>query len=65
MPTPRKTSASSNDDRLAYRVDEFCRLLGMGETTARRHIRAGDIPVVRVGASVFIPRPYVDSLLAS
>ena len=45
---------------LVYRVSEVCALLDLSKSKARRMIEAGDMPAVRYGRVVRIPRWWVD-----
>lgn len=48
-------------ERLVLTIEEAARLLRVGETTLRDHLRRGEIPHVRLGRRVLIRR---DTLLA-
>lgn len=61
----RTSAVASVNDRLAYRPEELSDLIGVGTTTIRGWIRAGDLPAVRIGRCVLIPSDAVSHLLAS
>lgn len=50
-------------DRLAYTVTETAQALGIGRTVAYDLIRRGEIPHVRIGRSIRIPRASLDAWL--
>jgi excisionase family DNA binding protein len=45
-------------------VTEAARLLGIGRTLAYDLVTRGDLPAVRLGRRVLIPRHAIDTLLA-
>jgi excisionase family DNA binding protein len=47
--------ARSNEP-LAYRVNEFCRLVGLGRTTVYGLIADGTLPTVKIRGRRLIPR---------
>lgn len=52
-------------ERLALTVTEAASALGIGRTVAYDLIRRGEIPHVRIGRSIRIPRASLDSWLAA
>jgi len=46
-----------------YTVEEAARLLRIGRGSAYEAVRAGDIPSVRLGRSIRVPRHALTSLL--
>ncbi len=46
------------------KVREAARLLGITELATRAAIRRGDIPAVRVGRQLLIPRPDLEAILS-
>jgi excisionase family DNA binding protein len=51
-------------EKLAYNVQEVAALLGLHRNTVRRLIRQGDIPAMRLGHRVLVPRAKLEALLA-
>lgn len=49
---------------LAYSVQEAARLLQVGENTLREAIRRGQVPHLRIGRRVVIPKAALDRWLA-
>ncbi len=42
-------------ERAAYRVNEFAKAIGVHRITVWRWIKAGDIPIIRLGQTTLIP----------
>jgi excisionase family DNA binding protein len=53
-----------DEGRLAYSVPEVAKLLGMSRGGAYNACAAGDLPSVRVGGKVLVPRERLEALLA-
>jgi excisionase family DNA binding protein len=54
---------SGATERLTVTVEEAGRLLGIGRGTAYEAVRSGDIPSVRIGRRVLVPRHALLALL--
>lgn len=54
-----------NDDRQTLTVCEAASLLGIGRNSAYEGVRRGEIPAVKVGRRLLIPRAALDALLRS
>jgi excisionase family DNA binding protein len=52
-----------SDERLTYTVEEAGRLLGVGRDSAYEAVRSGDIPSVRIGRRLLVPRCALLALL--
>ena len=52
------------DGRLTLTISETCHVLGVGETTLRWLINSGQLPVLRVGRRVLVPRQAVETMVA-
>lgn len=50
-------------ERLAYTVTETADALGIGRTVAYDLIRRGELPHIRIGRSIRIPRASLDAWL--
>lgn len=59
LPAPSPTSAA-RPDPLLLRVDQVGELLQIGRTHIWELIWAGELPVVRLGRSVRIPREHLE-----
>ena len=51
-------------ERLVYTVEEAGRLLGVSRTTAYECVRTGQLPSVRLGRRIVVPRAAIEALLA-
>jgi excisionase family DNA binding protein len=51
------------NEPLAYRVDEFCRVVGLGRTTVYALIAQGKLASVKIGNRRLIPRAAALALL--
>lgn len=52
-------------ERLAYGVEEFAELLGIGRTTAFNLIKDGRIKAIKLGARTLIPASEAQALIQS
>jgi excisionase family DNA binding protein len=52
-------------ERLTYNVKETARLLGVSKNSCYEAIRRGELPSLRVGRRVLIPRNQLERLLSS
>ena len=53
----------AGDDRLVLTIEEAARLLRIGRTGAYEAARRGDLPVIRIGRRMLVPRVALDKLL--
>ena len=53
------------DDRLALSVEDAARLLGISRTLAYESVARGELPSIRLGKRIVVPRRALDELLAS
>jgi excisionase family DNA binding protein len=56
-------SASSDDARVTYTVEEAAALLGISRSTAYECASNGQIPVLRLGRRILVPRHALERLL--
>jgi excisionase family DNA binding protein len=54
-----------NDDRLTLTVDETRKKLGLSRGLIYQAIHKGEIPSVRIGRRILIPRAALEKLLAN
>jgi excisionase family DNA binding protein len=54
--TGRKLGGRQQDDRLVYTVPEAGRLLGLGRNAAYDAAKRGDIPTLRIGRLLLVPK---------
>jgi excisionase family DNA binding protein len=50
--------------RLAYSIAEAAAMLGVGRTLAYAMAQSGELPTVRLGRRVVVPRAQLEQLLA-
>lgn len=55
--------ASTTEERRTYNVDEAGQMLGIGRGAAYEAARRGEIPVIRIGRRMLVPRVAFDRLL--
>lgn len=60
-----ETDLAVPDERLTYTVTEAARLLGISRNSAYEAARAGDLPSIRLGRRILIPRDRLERFLAS
>lgn len=58
------TTNDSQPARLTLSVTEAARLLGIGRSLAYELVARGELPCLRLGRRVLIPRHAIDELLA-
>jgi excisionase family DNA binding protein len=63
MTTGKEEVMSDKVQRRTYTVLEVAEILGIGRNTAYEVCRNGEIPTIRVGGRVLIPRSAIDELL--
>jgi excisionase family DNA binding protein len=51
-------------ERLTLTVEETARLLGIGRQLAYDKVKTGEIPVIKIGRRLLVPRPALEKLLA-
>jgi excisionase family DNA binding protein len=68
---PSKTSppltvvnASDRQERPTLTVEETARLLGISRWLVQQAVRRGELPVVRIGRRILIPRKRLEAVLA-
>ena len=54
---------SMDTGRLTYTVDEASKMLGLSRNSAYEGVARGDIPSIRVGRRLIIPKAALDRLL--
>jgi excisionase family DNA binding protein len=50
-------------ERQTYTVSEVAKILGIGRNTAYEICRNGDIPTIRLGGRILVPRAAIHDLL--
>jgi len=54
-----------DQEKLVLTVDETAKCLGIGRNSAYEAIARGEIPVVRVGKRLLVPKAALEKLLAA
>jgi excisionase family DNA binding protein len=50
--------------RRTYTIDEAARLLGIGRNSAYESAKRGEIPAIKIGKRVVVPKAALDRMLA-
>jgi excisionase family DNA binding protein len=56
--------ASMDHERATYTVEQAARVIGLGRASAYAAVRRGDIPSIRIGRRVVVPRAALERMLA-
>jgi len=51
-------------ERLTLTVEETAKLLGIGRQLAYDKVKTGEIPVIKIGRRLLVPRSALEKLLA-
>lgn len=51
-------------EKLTYTVEEAGALLGIGRNSAYEGVKSGDIPSIRIGNRILVPRTALEAKLA-
>jgi excisionase family DNA binding protein len=54
---------SNQQERVTYSVPEVAQLLGISRNSAYEAIKRGEIPVIRFGTRIIVPKPAFDRLI--
>ena len=52
------------DERLTLTIEETAKLLGIGRQLAYDKVKTGEIPVIKIGRRLLVPRSALEKLLA-
>ena len=52
------------EERLTLTIDETAKLLGIGRQLAYDRVKTGEIPVIKNGRRLLVPRSALEKLLA-
>lgn len=53
------------DERLTYSVPETAKVLGIGRNLCYDRVKTGEIPVLKFGRRLLVPRAALEKLLAN
>ncbi len=51
------------EERLTLTIDECARLLGIGRNTAYDRVKTGELPVLKIGRRLLVPKRALEKLL--
>jgi excisionase family DNA binding protein len=51
-------------DRQTYNVDEAAKLLGVGRNQAYEAAKTGQLPTIKIGKRILVPRAALERMLA-
>ncbi len=60
-----KTKPAQQVIRLTYTVEEAACILGISRNSAYEAVRRGELPTIRIGRRILIPRSRFEDFLAS
>ena len=52
------------DERLTFTICETCKILGIGRALCYSKVKTGDIPVIKIGRRLLVPRSGLAKLLS-
>lgn len=59
----RQPASSDGTKREALSIEEAANLLGVGRNTAYAAAKSGELPNIRIGGRILVPRVQLDELL--
>jgi excisionase family DNA binding protein len=60
-----EAAVTKADKRLTFSVDEAAKLLGISRNSAFRAVQTGELPSIRIGRRILIPRDRLRALVES
>ena len=60
----RTTGIATTGDRIVYTIPEVAQMLGINRCLAYALARQGDLPAIRLGGRVLVPRDRLERFLA-
>jgi len=51
------------ESKLTYNVEETAKILGIGRNLCYDRVKTGEIPVIRIGRRLLVPRRALEKLL--
>jgi len=51
------------EERVTFTVEETAKLLGIGRQLAYEKVKTGEIPVIKIGRRLLVPRRALEKLL--
>lgn len=59
----KERGITMEDNKLTFSVTETARILGIGRNSAYEAVARGEIPVIRVGKRLLVPKAALEKLL--
>lgn len=57
-------STNNGNERLTYTVEEVASLLGVSRSAAYQAVRTGELPSIRLGQRIIIPKKKIEEMMA-
>jgi excisionase family DNA binding protein len=54
---------AQDEQQATYSVEQAAKILGIGRNTAYEAANSGEIPTIRIGRRVLVPKVWLDALL--
>jgi excisionase family DNA binding protein len=51
------------DERLTFTIEEAAKVLGIGRQLAYDRVKTGEIPVIKIGRRLLVPKKALEKLL--
>jgi len=58
-----RQQGEATEHRLTFTVEETAKLLGIGRNLCYDRVKTGEIPVIRIGRRLLVPRRALEKLL--
>lgn len=58
-----KSDVKTNSQAMTYKIEEAAKLLGLGRNQAYEAARRGEIPCLKIGKRLLVPKAALDKLL--
>ncbi len=62
---PMAKRGKEMEDKLTLSVAETAKLLGIGRNLCYERVKTGEIPVIKIGRRLLVPRSALEKLLAN
>lgn len=60
---PNRVAVGEQPERLTYTIEEAARLLGISRGSAYEAVRRGELPVLKIGKRLLVPRAVLERIL--
>jgi excisionase family DNA binding protein len=65
MSTPIGKKGGEMEDKLTLSIEEAAKVLGIGRNLCYDRVKTGEIPVIKIGRRLLVPRSALEKLLAN